>query len=88
MQVVGFVRTLFEIYSVIMLIRVLSSWFQVDPYSPVMRLLYQVTEPVLAPIRRTLNSVPQTGGMDFSPMVALILLQVLESIVTSALIGR
>ena len=85
MQAVGLVRTLFEIYSVIMLIRVLSSWFQVDPYSPVMRLLYQVTEPVLAPIRRIL---PQTGGMDFSPMVALILLQVLESIVTSALIGR
>ncbi len=49
MQAVGLVRTLFEIYSVIMLIRVLSSWFQVDPYSPVMRLLYQVTEPVLAP---------------------------------------
>ena len=85
MQAVGFIRTLFEIYSVIMLIRVLSSWFQVDPYSPVMRVLYQVTEPVLAPIRRIL---PQTGGMDFSPMVALILLQVLESIVTSALIGR
>ena len=85
MQVVGFIRTLFEIYSVIMLIRVLSSWFQVDPYNPMMRLLYQVTEPVLAPIRRIL---PQTGGIDFSPMVALILLQVLESIVTSALIGR
>ena len=85
MQAVGFVRTLFEIYLVIMLIRVLSSWFQVDPYSPVMRVLYQMTEPVLAPIRRIL---PQTGGMDFSPVVALILLQVLESIVTSLLIGR
>ena len=85
MQAVGFVRTLFEIYLVIMLIRVLSSWFQVDPDSPVIRVLYQVTEPVLAPIRGIL---PQTGGMDFSPVVALILLQVLESIVTSLLIGR
>ena len=85
MQAVGLVRTLFEIYSVIMLVRVLSSWFQIDPYNPMMRLLYQVTEPILAPIRRML---PQTGGIDFSPVVALILLQVLESIVTSALMGR
>ena len=82
MSIIGFVRLLFELYSLIMLARVLVSWLQVDPYNPLVRLLYQLTEPVLAPIRQLL---PQTGGLDFSPMVALIALLVLEQIVIGLL---
>lgn len=84
MAVIQLVQTLFEVYSFILLARVLTSWFQVDPYNPVIRILYQLTEPLLAPIRRLL---PQTGMMDFSPIVAFIAIMVVERIVISMMIS-
>jgi len=84
LQLVGLVRFLFEIYSFILLARVLLSWFQVDPYNPIVRLLHQLTEPVLAPIRRLL---PMTGPIDFSPILAFILILVVEQIVVSMLLS-
>lgn len=84
MAVIQLVQTLFEVYSFILLARVLTSWFQVDPYNPVIRILYQLTEPLLAPIRRLL---PQTGMMDFSPIVAFIVITVVERIVISMMIS-
>ncbi len=84
MAVIQLVQTLFEVYSFILLARVLTSWFQVDPYNPVIRILYQLTEPLLAPIRRLL---PQTGMMDFSPIVAFIAITVVERIVISMMIS-
>jgi YggT family protein len=80
MAVIQVVQTLFQVYSFILLARVLTSWFQVDPYNPVIRILYQLTEPLLAPIRRLL---PQTGMMDFSPIVAFVVITVVERIVIS-----
>lgn len=80
MAVIQAVQTLFQVYSFILLARVLTSWFQVDPYNPVIRILYQLTEPLLAPIRRLL---PQTGMMDFSPIVAFVVITVVERIVVS-----
>ncbi|MBI5566340.1 MAG: YggT family protein [Chloroflexi bacterium] len=84
MAVIQLVQTLFEVYSFILLARVLTSWFQVDPYNPIIRLLHQLTEPLLAPIRRLL---PQTGMMDFSPIVAFIAIMVVERIVISMMIS-
>ncbi len=46
----------------------LLSWVSPDPYNPIVRFLYQVTEPLLRRIRRYM---PIAGGMDFSPMVAI-----------------
>ncbi len=80
MDLIGFIRFVFELYTVILLVRVLLSWFQVDPYNPLVRLLYQLTEPLLAPIRRFL---PSAGPFDFSPIVALILVMVVEQLVIS-----
>ena len=48
------------------------SFIQVDRYHPVVNLIYQLTEPILAPIR---NILPQVGMFDFSPMVAIILVE-------------
>ncbi len=80
MDLIGFIRFVFELYTVILLVRVLLSWFQVDPYNPLVRILYQLTEPLLAPIRRLL---PSAGPFDFSPIVALILVMVVEQLVIS-----
>jgi YggT family protein len=82
MALIQLVQTLFEVYTFILLARVLISWVQTDPYNPIVRVLYQLTEPLLAPIRRLL---PQTGMMDFSPIVAFIALTVVERIVMSLL---
>ncbi len=82
MDVLGLVQLLFELYIVVLLARVLLSWVQVDPRNPLVNLINQVTEPLLAPIRRVL---PQSGPMDFSPMVAFIVVLVAEQIVLSLL---
>ena len=82
MQLISIVRLLFEIYSFILLARVLLSWVQLDPGNPIVRIIYQLTEPLLAPIRRIL---PQSGMMDFSPIVAFIALIIAEQIVITLL---
>ncbi|NDJ79270.1 MAG: YggT family protein [Chloroflexi bacterium] len=58
------------------------SWVQIDPYSPLARTIFQLTEPVLEPIR---NLLPPTAGLDFSPIIAIILLNVLAQILITLL---
>ncbi|MBM4422484.1 MAG: YggT family protein [Chloroflexi bacterium] len=58
------------VFSLLILARVLFSWFRPDPYNPAVKFVYDVTEPILAPIR---NFLPQTGMIDLSPMVAWLL---------------
>ncbi|MGM0576402.1 MAG: YggT family protein [Myxococcota bacterium] len=72
-----FLAWLIHVYSIVLIIRVVVSWVPVDPRNPAIRALDAVTEPVLAPIRKIL---PDTGGIDFSPLVALLLLQVLRGL--------
>ncbi len=84
MAIVSLVDFAFSLYSFILLARVLTSWFQVDPYNPLVRVLYQLTEPLLAPIRRAL---PQTGMMDFSPIAGFIIILIAQRIVTALLVS-
>ncbi len=67
------------IFEIIMLARVLLSWFpNVDRYNPIVKFIYDVTEPILRPIR---NALPQTGMVDFSPLIVFLILWVLMSII-------
>lgn len=63
-------------------IRVLLSWFPIDPRNPLVTLLYDVTEPVLEPLRRV---IPRMGMFDLSPLVALLLIQLLGRVAVNAL---
>jgi len=58
--------------------------FVLNPFHPVRRALDSVVDPMLAPIRRI---VPPTGGLDFSPAILLILIQILGRVVVSLLIS-
>jgi YggT family protein len=58
-----------NIYTWIVIISVLISWVSPDPYNPIVRFLYAVTDPVLRPIRRRLGVF---GGIDFSPLIAIL----------------
>jgi YggT family protein len=61
-------------YMWIIIIRALLSWVNPDPWNPIVRFLYQITEPVLRPIRHRL---PFTG-IDFSPVVVILAIYFLQ----------
>ena len=78
---VGFVlreilRLTFDLYSMALFVRILFEWVRIPYSSTVMRFLWNITEPVLAPIRR---AIPKFGGLDFSPMIAILLLNWLRN---------
>jgi YggT family protein len=71
------VFTLIDLYSLVLFGAVVLSWIQVSPDNPIVRLIHQLTEPVLSRVRQLL---PAAGGFDFSPMVVLLGLQLLKGI--------
>ena len=71
------INVIFTVYSLAFLARALLPWFRVSYYHPVMRFLVQITEPLLGPLRRYIRPV---GGIDFTPMVALLLLWFVEQL--------
>ena len=52
-------------------IRVIMSWTRMDPSNPIVSVISEITEPILAPIRSIL---PRMGMIDLSPMIAMVLL--------------
>jgi YggT family protein len=67
----------FTALRVALIVRVISSWFQISPWSKWIRWSYVLTEWMLAPLRRI---VPAFGPVDITPLVAFILLMILQSI--------
>ena len=65
-MLVSLLILLLEAYLIVILIRVVFSWISPFPTNPISRLAWVLTEPVLAPIRRTL---PPMSGIDLSPLV-------------------
>ena len=78
---ITFIRTLLVLYSLILLVRVFSSWFRLPSYGPVhqvFRVIYANTEPVLRPVRGILPPVRMgMVAMDLSPIIIFIVIQVL-----------
>jgi len=67
----------FTILKIALLVRVISSWLPISPYSPWVRWSYLLSEPILAPLRRI---VPSLGGLDITPILAYFLLNLVESL--------
>lgn len=72
-----FIDILFDLYSFIIIVRTLLPWLGVSNYHPVMCFLIQITEPVLAPLRRY---IPPMAGLDFTPMAALLAIWLFEQV--------
>jgi YggT family protein len=66
------VASAIEIYAYIVVARAILSWVNPDPYNPIVRFLYNATEPVLQRLRRLLPL--RVGGLDFTPMVLIFVL--------------
>ena len=81
---IGLIDLLFNVFYFILLARIIFSFVRVSPYhptwGPILRFVHQATEPVLAPIRRIM---PAMGGLDFSPMIVLLLAGFVRSILVS-----
>jgi len=75
------INILAQFIVLIVIVKVILSYFM-DPYHPVRRTLDNLVEPMLAPIRRI---VPLIGMFDFSPLILIILVQILSSVLISFL---
>jgi len=71
-----------QIIIYLIVITSLLSWFQPNPRNPLVRMLHAVVDPVLHPIRTLL---PSAMGMDFSPMVAILILWMLQRLIQQGL---
>jgi YggT family protein len=77
------VNLVLQAYFWIIIARAVLSWVNPDPFNPIVRFLYRVTEPVLRPIRRRLPTMQM--GLDLSPMVVLLAIYFLQSFVVESL---
>lgn len=82
-SLIGLVNLLFQAFYILLLLRVILTWVPgVDDRHPAVQFVQRTTAPVLTPIRRAL---PPAGGLDLSPMVAILLLILTRRIVNDLL---
>jgi YggT family protein len=82
MYLANFINLLVQILVIAIFLRAIISWFRLAPDNPIVVILTQITEPILAPLRRV---VPSLGMFDITPWIAMILLQFLGQIIVSNL---
>ena len=70
----SFLQLLSEALTMAILLGVILAWFSPRPNNVLVKILHLVTEPILAPLRRI---IPRVGRFDFTPMVAIILIQLI-----------
>lgn len=70
----------------LILIRALVSWVNPDPFNPIVQFLYKATEPVLENLRRILPANLRFGIIDFSPLIAVIIIYFLKTFIVKTLL--
>ena len=73
---------LIDLYTIVILAAVVLSWIRLSPVNPVVRFVHTLTEPVLGAARRV---IPPFGGLDLSPILVLVGLQVIRSLLLRSL---
>lgn len=81
MFLANFIDMLFTVLIFAIVGRALLSWFNVGPGNPIGRILYEITEPILAPLRRV---IPMIGMLDITPIVAILLLSFMQNLLLQA----
>ncbi len=81
--IILFINALSQLLVLLVIVSVILSYFM-DPYHPVRRAIDSVVEPLLSPIRRV---VPLIGMLDFSPLILIILVQVVSNLIIRFLIS-
>ncbi len=83
-SIVKIIDAILEIYKWIIIIAALISWVNPDPYNPIVRFLYSVTEPVLRPVRRLIGY--RLGPIDISPLIVILIIIFIQSFLIRSLI--
>lgn len=79
---IPYVRTAFEVFYWLIIVRVLLSWIPHNPYNPILRFVYEITEPIIAPFRRMIGI---RIGLDFSPVLAIFALEIAKYLIIMVL---
>jgi len=85
-EVIRLIERLLDLYTWIIIAAAVISWVNLSPNHPVVRVLRGLTEPVLAPIRQILPPW-KTWGLDFSPMIVILLIQWVIPIILRTILG-
>ena len=75
---------LLKALSIAIIARAVISWIRPNPWHPVVRFLVKVTEPILGPLGRI---IPPIAGLDFTPIIALLLISVVQNLLPRLLLG-
>jgi YggT family protein len=75
---------IFYVIELLIFARILLTWLPISPWNPIARWLRRIVDPILRPFRRVL---PTFSGMDFSPLLALLVLYVLNRVIDSLILG-
>lgn len=81
---IDFISILFWLLNMAIFVRVLMSWINVSQYSTFVSIIYQITDPILEPLKRV---IPPIGMMDITPIVAMILLDIVRRILLTGLLA-
>jgi YggT family protein len=84
LQLVRLISAVINVFTFLIIARAIGSFFIRDWSSGIPRFLFDVTEPVLAPVRRIL---PAFGGIDFSPLIVILLLSFINNYVLRIPVG-
>lgn len=77
------VLSIITLYKWVIIISAILSWVKPDPYNPIVQMLYRLTEPAYALLRRFIPTV--FGGIDLAPIIIIFALQFLEIFLTKTL---
>ncbi|MES0371988.1 MAG: YggT family protein [Mariprofundaceae bacterium] len=80
--VAGILDIVLTIAMVVVIARAILSWVSPDPHNPIVRIINQLSEPIIFPVRRR---VPYFSGIDFSPIIVLLIIFFLDEFVVNSL---
>jgi len=80
--VAGVLHILFMTATIVIIARAVLSWVSPDPYNQIVRIIMQLSEPLLFPVRKR---VPYLGGIDFSPLIVLLAIMFLDNFLVASL---
>jgi len=77
-NIILFVNLAFQLLIYLVIGRCILSFIKHNPYQPIIKFIYDITEPVMAPFRKL---IPATGGIDFSPIIVILALSLAQKII-------
>ncbi|AKL95558.1 YGGT family protein [Clostridium aceticum] len=87
LDIVGALYYLSRLINIFILVRVIFSWVNPNPHSSLIQFIYAVTEPILSPVRELIYKLGYTGMIDFSPIVAILLVNMGYSLLARLVMG-